>query len=137
MRKAAVCLALLFLVALLPSLTFTEDVATVRLAQTIYALTRADTYESKLAVGSVVLNRVDSPWYPDDLMQVLSQAHQFPCGTRYDQESLRAAHAVLAGTRTLPPDVLYYQAVDASNPWQSGLYRVVDGYGYYTEDGNA
>jgi len=137
MKKAAIWIALVLLIALLPTVTFTEDVSTVMLAKTIYALTGTADYQTKLAIGSVVMNRAQSPWFPDDLADVINQAHQFPYGTRYDQESLRAAHAVLAGTRTLPENVLYYQATDASNAWSHGLYKVLDGYAFYTEDGNA
>ena len=131
-----VCLALLFLVALLPSLTFTEDQATVHLARTIYALARDESYETKLAIASVVMNRVENPWYEGTLEEVLSSQHQFPSGERYDAQSLQAAHAAIAGKRNLPGDVLYYQAADAPNPWTEGLYRIIGGYAFYTEDGN-
>ena len=98
MRRALIALlALAVLAALLvPSVSFTEDRATIRLARTIYALGRNESYETKLALGSVVMNREDSGWFPNDLNGVLSQQQQFPAGTRYDSESLRAAHAVIA-----------------------------------------
>ena len=112
---------LLFLVAAcifaaIPVSSYTEDTATVRLARTIYALAADEDYETKLDIATVIMNRVDSPWYPSTLDEVLSQQQQFPCGTRYDEESLAAAHEVLSGERTLDPDVIAFQSKDASAP---------------------
>ena len=139
MRKALIALlALAVLAALLvPSVSFTEDRATIRLARTIYALGRNESYETKLALGSVVMNRVDSGWFPNDLNGVLSQQQQFPAGRRYDDDSLRAAHAVLSGKRTLNTDALYYQAADAPNAWaETTLCRRVGNYNFYYLNGN-
>ena len=135
MRKALIALlALAVLAALLvPSVSFTEDRATIRLARTIYALGRNESYETKLALGSVVMNRVDSPWYPDTVMGVLNQPQQFACGTLYDDESLRAARAVMMGARTLPADVVCYGALDATQPLREDtLFTTSGGYGFYT-----
>lgn len=116
MRKAAVCVALLFLAAVLPSLTFTEDQETVWLARAVYAVARDESYETKLAVACAALNRVESPWHPNTLKGVLAEKHQFPAGNYYDQDSLRAAHEALAGNRTLPANVMYFQSTGAPNP---------------------
>ena len=139
MRKALIALlALAVLAALLvPSVSFTEDRATIRLARTIYALGRNESYKTKLALGSVVMNRVDSGWFPNDLHGVLSQQQQFPACRRYDDDSLRAAHAVLSGKRTLNTDALYYQAADAPNAWaETTLCRRVGNYNFYYLNGN-
>ena len=48
MKKAVVCLALLFLAVVLPSLSFTEDQETVLLARAVYAVARDESYEVKL-----------------------------------------------------------------------------------------
>ena len=77
-RKAVVCIALLFLAVVLPSLTFTEDQETVLLARAVYAVARDESYETKLAVASAALNRVDDPWHPNTLRGVLEEKHQFP-----------------------------------------------------------
>ena len=135
MKKALMCILLLPILALLPSVAFTEDAATVRLARTIYALAGAESYETKLAIGSVAANRVASPWFAGTLSGVLEEQHQFPCGRRYDDESLQAAHEIVSGTRTLPSDVVYYHAIDAAEPWpEDALYKTSGGYGFYTDD---
>lgn len=109
MLAALVCL-------LAPTASFTEDRATIRLARTLYALGKTESYETKLALGSVVMNRIDDPWFPNSLDGVLREQQQFPAGERYDAESLRAAHALLAGARRLPPNALYYRSADAPSP---------------------
>ena len=117
MKKAVVCVALLFLAIVLPSLAFTEDQETVLLARAVYAVARDESYEAKLAVASAALNRVDDPWHPDTLRGVLEEKHQFPIGNYYDAESLRAAHEALSGHRTLPAGVMYFQSTSAAGRW--------------------
>ena len=133
---AAACVALALCAALLPGVSFTEDRDTVLLARTIYALARHESYETKLAIGSVVMNRVENAWFADDLNSVLNEQHQFPIGSRYDADSLAAAHAALAGRRALPADALYYRAADATETWSEAPVKVVGGYAFYDADGN-
>ncbi len=133
MRKwiAVLALAALLVGALLPGVSFTEDRDTVLLARAIYALARNDTYDAKLAIGTVAMNRLDSPWFADTLGEVLNEQHQFPIGSRYDEESLAAAHAVLSGRRTLDRDALYYQALSASRPRCDAPLATVGGFAFY------
>ena len=122
--------------ALVPSVSFTEDEDTVLLARTIYALGKSESYETKLAIGTVVMNRVENAWFADTLGEVLQEQHQFPAGTRYDDESLQAAHAVLSGERTLSASALYSQPLDAAQQWSaSDLVDTVGSYGFYSDNG--
>lgn len=134
---AAAGIAALLACVLIPGVSFTEDRNTVLLAKAIYALAHDESYETKLAIGTVVMNRVEDPWFGGTLESVLTQKHQFPTGSRYDGESLSAAHDVLSGTRVLGPDALYYRAVDALEPWPDETpLEVVGGYAFYAESGN-
>ena len=137
MRKWLALAAMVLLVCMMiPSVSYTEDRDTVLLARTIYALGRDESYETKLALGTVVMNRVENAWFADTLGEVLEQQQQFPAGSRYDAESLKAAHAVLAGTRALDAAALYYQPLDAEERWDSGdLVKTVGGYAFYSSDG--
>ena len=136
MKKIIVFLAVMCLCAAFPAMSFTEDKSTVRLARTIYALAGHEDYETKLAIGTVVMNRVENAWFADTLGEVLQEQHQFPAGSRYDDESLQAAHAVLSGERTLSASALYYQPVDAAEQWNSAkLVDTVGGYGFYSDNG--
>lgn len=139
MRKLIAALVMLVLLAcmFIPSVSFTEDKDTVLLARTIYALGKDESYQTKLALGSVVMNRIENGWFADCLGDVLNDQQQFPSGNRYDDDSLRAAHDVLSGKRTLSEDALYYQAADASNPWSADFRVDSEGsYNFFSRSGN-
>ena len=133
MRKwiAIIALAALLGCALMPHASFTEDRDTVLLARAIYALARNESYETKLAIGTVAMNRLDSVWFADDLGEVMNEQHQFPIGSRYDAQSLKAAHEVLSGRRALGADALWYQSLGASQPRQDAPLATVGGYAFY------
>ena len=137
-RFAAVLIALALLAcALIPSVGFTEDRDTVLRARALYALGKNESYETKLALGTVVMNRVENPWFADTLGEVLRDQQQFPAGSRYDDESLQAAHAVLTGKRALDANALYYQAADASAGWgDANRIASAGNYNFYSADGN-
>lgn len=118
------------LCAFIPSSSFTEDEQTVLLARVIYTMARDESYTTKLALGTVVMNRVEDPWFSDTLRGVLEEQQQFPAGSRYDDESLKAAHDVLSGARALAPNALYWRRSDSPGPFDdraqvgsSGSYR--------------
>ena len=128
---ALAALAALLICALAPGVSFTEDRDTVLLARAIFALARDESYDVKLAIGTVAMNRLDDTWFADTLNGVLNEQHQFPIGSRYDAESLSAAHAVLAGRRTLSRDALYYQSLNASQPRTDAPLATVGSYAFY------
>lgn len=128
-------IAVMLISILTPATSFTEDKDTVLLAKSIYALARSESYETKLAIGNVVMNRVANPWFADTLGEVLSEQHQFPAGSRYDAESLSAAHDVLSGKRVLNESALYYRAADATGDWDAKAVKTVGSYTFYSEDG--
>ena len=131
---ALLAAAVMIVCALAPSASFTEDRDTVLLARAIYALARDEDYDVKLAIGTVAMNRVENPWFDAALSGVLNAQHQFPIGRRYDRESLAAAHAVLAGTRTLPDEALYYRPLDAAQPWRQPPLSTIGNFNFYTFD---
>ena len=133
MRKWIAILAVMALLgcALVPGVSFTEDRSTVLLARAIYALGKNEPYETKLALGSLAMNRMDSVWFDDTLEGVLNEQHQFPIGSRYDAESLSAAHEVLSGRRTLSAEALYYQIPTATQPREDRPVAEVEGFRFY------
>ena len=133
MRKwiAIIAVAALLACALIPGVSFTEDRSTVLLARAIYALARDASYDAKLAIGTVAMNRMDSVWFDDTLDGVLNEQHQFPIGSRYDAESLAAAHAVLSGRRTLDADALYYQSLNATQRRPDAPLATVGSFAFY------
>ncbi len=133
MRKwiAILAVAALLACALVPGVSFTEDRNTVLLARAIYALARDASYDAKLAIGTLAMNRMDSVWFDDTLDGVLNEQHQFPIGSRYDADSLAAAHELLSGRRTLRADALYYQIPTASQPRGDKPLAEVGGFRFY------
>lgn len=92
-----------------------SDVA--MLAALIQCEAGGESYEGKLAVGSVVMNRVDSSYFPDTVVGVIYQSGQFSpvasgrfavvLSSGADVSCVQAATEVLAGTRTL--NCLYFR----------------------------
>lgn len=92
-----------------------SDVA--MLAALIQCEAGGESYEGKLAVGSVVMNRVDSSYFPDTVVGVIYQSGQFSpvasgrfavvLSSGADASYVQAATEVLAGTRTL--NCLYFR----------------------------
>ena len=128
-KKLAISLilAIILTAAAFTAPSYTENRDAVLLAKTIYALG----YETKLALGTLVMNRVNNAWFGNTLDEVLTEQQQFPSGEKYDDESLKAAHAVLTGTRTLSDSALYYQATDSAQPRADEPLRIIGGYAFY------
>ena len=129
--KRVLCAGLLLALFILPGLGLTEGDDTIQLARTIYTLGRDESYETKLMIGTVVMNRVENPWYPDTVREVLGQPHQFAHGTMYDERTLEAAREIMMGRRVLPREVLEYIALDASSLPNGELCKTSGNFGFY------
>jgi len=74
------------------------------LAKCIYAEARGEPYKGQVAVGAVILNRVDSSLFPNTIYGVIYQPYAFTC--------------VSDGQINLTPDSNAYSAAnDAMNGW--------------------
>ncbi len=98
-----------------PFCYYQEDL--ILLASVINSEASGESYQEKLRVGNVVLNRVDSKRYPNNLYDVIYQRKQFsgicsklfrydPKGDRGDIESIKAAKALLCGDRVLKENII-------------------------------
>ena len=97
-------------------------------------MAKDEDYNVKLAIGTVVMNRIDSAWFPNDLEGVLSEQQQFPCGELYDSDSLAAAHAVISGERALEYDAVYIRALDASEQCSDEyVIDIIGNYAFYSQ----
>lgn len=129
--KRVLCAGLLLALFILPGLGLTEGDDTIQLARTIYTLGRDESYETKLMIGTVVMNRVENPWYPDTVREVLGQPHQFAHGTLYDDQSLQAAREVMMGRRELPAAVVELRRGDGEESLSDNkLFTVSGSYGF-------
>lgn len=85
--------------------TSTIDPHTVCLASTLYHEARGEPYIGKLWVAAVVLNRVKSAHYPNDICDVVYQPHQFPWTKdphTYDDQHYDLAQSILSNKVILP-----------------------------------
>lgn len=72
------------------------------LAETIYREARGEPFRGKIAVGKVVVNRVNHPNYPSTICKVVFQPHQFSWvpqfrGFKAPQEFVHLADDILKG----------------------------------------
>ena len=91
------------------------------LAAIIHTEARGEPFVGQIAVGNVVMNRVNSPLFPNTIETVIREAGQF-CPVRkgtfdevlssggYHQE-LRAALYVLSGQATVSSDMLFFNSL--------------------------
>lgn len=84
-------------------------------------------WEMKIGVGSVVINRVHSDVYPDTIRDVVFQSGQYACtwDGNYDrkpeEESVEAAEYLLKHGSQYPDEVVY----QANFTQGSGVYEVI------------
>lgn len=94
------------------------------LSHIIYAESGNQSLEGKLAVGNVVMNRVNSPLFPNDIYSVLFQKNQFSpaaSGSIYrtpSESCVVAAKLVLEGVVVLE-NALFFNATSLKNTWAS------------------
>ena len=92
--------------------------------------------DGMLAVGTTVMNRLQSPKYPKSVCEVVGQAHQFAPGAldkpmvpRLAARASAVADRVLAGERhpALGPDALFFHTAGYTFPYNNMHYVLVAG----------
>ena len=90
----------------------------------IQAEAEGEPYEGKVAVGAVILNRLQDPAFPDTLIGVLHDADAFEPilnGTFYSklpsQDCIQAATDALAGADPTDGALYFYNPSTAWSPW--------------------
>ncbi len=93
------------------------------LARLISAEARGEPYEGQVAVGAVVLNRVEHPSFPNTLAGVIYQKGAFTCLTdgQFDQpvadSAYRAARDALNGADPTGGAIYYFNPATATSKW--------------------
>ena len=93
------------------------------LARLISAEARGESYTGQVAVGAVVLNRVEHPSFPDTISGVVYQKGAFSClyDGQFDQpvaeSAYRAAQDALNGWDPSGGAIYYYNPQTATNQW--------------------
>ena len=87
------------------------------LAALIHAEARGEPYQGKVAVGAVVLNRVDDPRWPDTVEAVVLQSGQFAEPTEATPAAERAAQEALQGSDPTGGAVYFYNPAVSRCGW--------------------
>lgn len=90
------------------------------LAQIINAEAKGEPYNGKVAVGNVVMNRVNHPNFPDTVKEVIFQKGQFypvtngTINNKPSEEAIKAANEVLSGKQIVGKQALYFYNPETS-----------------------
>ncbi|MBM7555984.1 cell wall hydrolase [Halanaerobacter jeridensis] len=93
------------------------------LAKAIHAEARGEPFKGKIAVGAVILNRVNSSQFPDTVYGVIYQEGQFSSvkdgqiKLKPDQEAYKAAEKALAGEDPSQNAMYFYNPIIAKTMW--------------------
>ena len=95
------------------------------LARIISAEARGESYLGQVAVGAVVLNRVEHPSFPDTVSGVIYQNGAFSClydgqfNEPVEDSAYSAARDALNGLDPSGGAIYYYNPVTATNKWMT------------------
>lgn len=93
------------------------------LARLIHGEARGEPFLGQVAVGAVVLNRVESPLFPNTIAGVIYQPGAFDVvadgqiNLAPDEESIRAAKAAISGWDPTGGALYYYNPAKATSYW--------------------
>ena len=93
------------------------------LARTISAEARGEPYEGQVAVGAVILNRIEHPSFPNTMAGVIYQNGAFSCiddgqiNQPVSESSKRAAVDAMNGWDPSGGAIYYYNPVTATSKW--------------------
>lgn len=93
------------------------------LAKVIEAEARGESYTGQVAVGAVILNRVDHSSFPDSISGVVYQSGAFDCvydsnwGVEPSATSKKAANDAINGWDPTGGAIYYYNPAKTSNQW--------------------
>lgn len=110
-----------------PVYNYTEEELDL-LARLIYSEGGIESYDTQLKIGSVVMNRVDDPYFPNTIREVIYQKNQFSVtftkldgvimiDRPADEEAKKAALEILTYGSVLPPKVQVFYEKSITTGW--------------------
>jgi N-acetylmuramoyl-L-alanine amidase len=99
------------------------------MAQIVYAESRSEPYNGKVAVASVILNRLKSPGFPKTIEQVIKQKAAFSCikngeiNVVPDKMSYQAVLDALKGEDPTNNAVFFYNPKIATSTWMKQVSK--------------
>jgi len=91
------------------------------LAAAIYHEARGESTEGQLAIGQVVLNRLNSKYFPDNICKVVFQPNQFTGlrSVKYNKETFANAKKVMQGAAKWLTDATHFHTLTVTPKWAS------------------
>ena len=99
------------------------------MSQVVYAESKGEPYEGKVAVASVILNRALNKGFPDTIQGVIFQPKAFSCivngniDVNPTQECFDAVYDALSGNDPTGDAVFFYNPNIATCPWMNGVEK--------------
>ncbi|MBU5454929.1 cell wall hydrolase [Caproiciproducens sp. MSJ-32] len=99
------------------------------MAQVVYAESKGEPYEGKVAVASVILNRVLSPGFPNTIEEVIFQPNAFSCvidgkiSVTPTQECYDAVYDAIRGNDPTNEALFFYNPETATCSWMTNIEK--------------
>ncbi len=99
------------------------------MAQIVYAESRSEPFEGKVAVASVILNRLDHSDFPKTIKEVITQKEAFSCVKNGridvipDESSYSAVREALKGTDPTLKAVFFYNPKISTSKWMVSVQK--------------
>ncbi|WP_138206917.1 cell wall hydrolase [Haloimpatiens lingqiaonensis] len=99
------------------------------MSQIVYAESRGEPYDGKVAVASVILNRLVSPDFPNTVEGVVTQKNAFSCvkngriDVKPNDESYRAVLDALKGKDPTSKAVFFYNPKISTCSWMKNINK--------------
>lgn len=100
------------------------------MAKLVYAESRGEPFEGKVAVASVVLNRVISPAFPNSIKEVIYEPHAFSCVKNNsiianpDQNCYDAVYEAIKGKDPTKEALFFYNPKIATCSWMKATNKI-------------
>lgn len=100
------------------------------LAKVIYAEARGESFEGQVAVGAVIVNRMESPKFPNTIEEVLYQSNQFKSVSNGqinlspNQSAYRAAQRAINGEDPSQGALFFFNPDKSKNPEAFDQYEI-------------
>lgn len=100
------------------------------MSQVVYAESKGEPFEGKVAVASVILNRAVDGSFPNSIREVIFQPYAFSCiidgqiSVEPSQECFNAVYEALAGNDPTDNALFFYNPQIATCNWMKGVEKV-------------
>lgn len=99
------------------------------MSQIVYAESKGEPYEGKVAVASVILNRVLDPHFPNTVKEVIFQPNAFSCvvngqiSVEPNEECYNAVYDAIAGNDPTNEALFFYNPSIATCSWMHDVQK--------------